>query len=434
MVTGFADAPAGRRPPPTQRSGPSTSWPFALFGLAITAITASAVVEARSTIGPHPALAHHLGTLATALLATGGVTCLVRFASGRARTTALAALALLGPATAWTWWTFGDGQPPDRGAAAIALSAATLLIALSAAVALLARGIQAGRWLESFAGLGLMAVAVAAGIVLRDPLAPSRVAPALLLITGGLTAVYGAMVEVEASRQRTEADLETLRRQYQADIEHTEGLLHDLRNGLLSIEAALGVSGPDTAEPLLAEAARLRQLTAATHRPRTTGGHPDATFDLIPALRALIAVRAAGGAIIHLQAPLSLAVRGDEADLLRVIDNLLANAERHARPPASVQVTADGEGGVTVTVSDAGPASLASNRRVSGSLFHRGATTHPSGSGLGLHEARRLAAANGAELVLEHTSPTRTSFALHLRAAIQPRRTRQSLRRRPGAA
>lgn len=404
------------------------------LGLAITALTVLAVIEARSSVGPHPDLAGHLGTLAAALLGTAGLTCLVRFAAHREPTAALASLALLAPGALWTWWIFGNSQTTDQSVTAIALTATALLAALAAAVALLVRGIQAGRWLESFAGLGLLGVAVAAGIVLRDPLAPARVTPVLLTIAGGLTAVYGALVEVEASRQRTEADLDTLRRQYQADIERTEGLLHDLRNGLLSIEAALGVTGPDTAEPLLAEAARLRQLTAATHRPRTTGGDPNATFDLIPALRALIAVRAAGGAVIHLQAPLSLAVRGDEADLLRVIDNLLANAERHARPPASVEVTADDEGGVTVTVSDAGPASLGSTRRVSSSLFHRGATTHASGSGLGLHEARRLAKANGAELVLEHTSPTRTSFALHLRAAIQPRRTGRALRRRPGAA
>lgn len=404
------------------------------LGLAITALTIVAVIEARSAVGPHPDLARHLGTLAAALLATAGVTCLIRFAAHREGMAGLAAVSLLVPGALWTWWTFGDSQPPNRGFTGMALTMAALLAAMAAAVALLVRGVQAGRWLESFAGLGMLGVSVAAGIVLRDPVAPTRVTPVLLAITGGLTAVYGAMVEVEASRQRTEADLDTLRRMYQADIERTEGLLHDLRSGLLSIEAALGVTGPDSTEPLLAEAARLRQLTAASQRPRTTGGDPNATFDLIPALRALIAVRAAGGAVIHLQAPLALPVRGDEADLLRVIDNLLANAERHARPPASVVAAADGEGGVTVTVSDAGPASLSSNRRVSGSLFHRGATTHPSGSGLGLHEARRLAKANGAELVLEHTSPTRTSFALHLRAAIQPRPRRQPLRRRPGAA
>ena len=92
----------------------------------------------------------------------------------------------------------------------------------------------------------------------------------------------------------------------------------------------------------------------------------------------------------------------------QVLDVLLDNALRHGSGPVRVEVTEDRRF-ATIAVEDDGPGvSEADADRI----FDRGAT-RSGGTGIGLHLARALAAADGATLRLTRTSPPR--FELRLR-------------------
>jgi signal transduction histidine kinase len=102
---------------------------------------------------------------------------------------------------------------------------------------------------------------------------------------------------------------------------------------------------------------------------------------------------------------IALMVRGcdgaceiDRAMVHRVLDNLLANAIRHARPGGSVILSGSIEAGhLIISVEDDGdgvPESIAN------SLFEPFVTGRPDGTGLGLAIARELADAHGGRLVL----------------------------------
>lgn len=102
-------------------------------------------------------------------------------------------------------------------------------------------------------------------------------------------------------------------------------------------------------------------------------------------------------------------VRGDEAGLRRLIDNLVVNAVRHAGPDADIEVRVGGDDHrVLVVVSDTGAGLSGSDLAQAFDRFWSGrprADEHIPGTGLGLAIARELARAHGGDVRLTPNDP-----------------------------
>jgi signal transduction histidine kinase len=92
-------------------------------------------------------------------------------------------------------------------------------------------------------------------------------------------------------------------------------------------------------------------------------------------------------------------VEGDERRLRRLAENLVDNANRHARARVRVRVACDGER-VALSVEDDGPGVPAAMRERIFERFVR-ADDDERGSGLGLAICRAIARAHGGDVVLE---------------------------------
>jgi two-component system OmpR family sensor kinase len=91
-----------------------------------------------------------------------------------------------------------------------------------------------------------------------------------------------------------------------------------------------------------------------------------------------------------------LAVAGDEEQLSRAVDNLLANVQTHTPEGSVATVTArnDGSGRVMVEVSDDGPGVPADKLPRIFDRFYRAGASRRTGSGLGLAIVSQIAAAH----------------------------------------
>jgi len=195
---------------------------------------------------------------------------------------------------------------------------------------------------------------------------------------------------------------------------------HELRSPLASIRTQLEVaqahpevaSWSETADDVLVDVARLSRLVddllllarldddrAAVRR----SGSVD-----------LAAVAAAAVARPGRRLPVTLAdpadpvvVRAGEDAVVRMLDNLLSNADRHATTAVRVSVCAE-DGAGTVTVSDDGPGIPAAERSRVFERFARldGSRAQDSGgSGLGLAIVRQLAQSFGGSVELLDAAP-----------------------------
>jgi signal transduction histidine kinase len=158
---------------------------------------------------------------------------------------------------------------------------------------------------------------------------------------------------------------------------------HDLRSGLMSIQAALGalsrtradtefLSGATLADAVSAEIKRLWSLTDHVSESEPV------VFDLAQALQPTITCHRS---LMRLEVSLpdELMLRGQPDAVVGAIVNLLANARTHA-PGATVALTAAQVGPfVEIEVSDDGPGVPAEVRP---RLFDRGFTTRRDGPGL----------------------------------------------------
>ena len=108
-----------------------------------------------------------------------------------------------------------------------------------------------------------------------------------------------------------------------------------------------------------------------------------------------------------------LGLTGDDALLRQMMGNLLDNAIRHA--PAGGHVTATlerSDNRATLRITNDGPGIPPEHQ---GRVFERFVRlSHSEGAGLGLPIARWIAVAHGGTLVLEHSEPGRTTFAVTL--------------------
>jgi signal transduction histidine kinase len=150
--------------------------------------------------------------------------------------------------------------------------------------------------------------------------------------------------------------------------------------------------------------ARLRAGDPAAHEPIDLG-----------ALVTQQAAAHAGGVPVHVRTRRDVKVQGNRIQLIRVLDNLLANARRHA--DTMVEVTAERVDGLAVvTVTDDGDGITPHDRERVFERFVRlddGRRRDPGGSGLGLAISRDIAHAHNGTLLIED-APRGARFVLRL--------------------
>ncbi len=386
--------------PVDYRARPPVGPAFATFIGTIVVLWALITAERVGSLSWPMGSPVHLGVVAGTTFAIAGLLAAHRAAVMRNRWAAAIAIILIGPGALWTWTTFVTGAPPSR-------IASTLVVAIASGVGmvLLIKGFRLAHWLEVFGGLGCCGLTIVAGTVQLDPTAADKGPVALLAAVAAMCFLYGLLVDLELSEHRSLIELVESRRRIERDVAQVEELLHDLRGGLLAIEAAIGSFDGDLAGPLRAEAARLRRLTL-------TGARSVGRVDLADRVEELVATRRAAGVDVRLEASEATSAWGEESELLAIVDNLLTNAERHGDPgPITVEISGNADGdGIRLAVRNRG-------RLPSGdpdAIFTRGVTTHPDGQGLGLARARLLAEVNGADLRVGPAETGHTTFVLNL--------------------
>jgi signal transduction histidine kinase len=398
LTTSLTDEHGGYRS--ASPAGPPVGRALVAFLATIVALLALAGADAVGSLDLPVGASSQFGVVATTTFAIAGIMAAYRASAIGDAWVAATAVVLVGPGAAWSWWTFvGGGPAPPTVNSLVALAACGI------AAVLLARGLRLSRWLDVFDGLGSLGLGMVAGLVLFDPPTTGTASPALLAAVSGMTCLYGLLVDLEVAEHQSLTELVESRKHMEDEVSRVEDLLHDLRSGLLAIEAAIGSFDDDVAVPLRAEAARLRRLTL-------TGARTIDCFDLVDRVRNLVATRRATGVGVTLQAPAEATAWGEESEVLAIVDNLLSNAERHGQPgPIVVEITA-GDGVTRLSVSSPGQLLVGDAE----AIFKRGVTSHPDGHGLGLARARMLAGLNGADLRVGPAGSGHTTFTLSLRA------------------
>jgi two-component system, OmpR family, sensor kinase len=219
------------------------------------------------------------------------------------------------------------------------------------------------------------------------------------------TALNGMLGRIEASVAEREASQE-LMRSFFADASH------ELRTPLASLcaNAELYQQGALTERSqvdeamyrITLEAQRMGRLVDDMLRLARLDQHPDQHRDLVD-LTTLVgncverARVADPSRTWETGIDAGLAVAGDEEQLGRAIDNLLANVQTHTPEGTAATVTArtDGSGRITVEVSDDGPGVPADKLpRIFDRFYRAGAGSSRPGSGLGLAIVSQIAAAH----------------------------------------
>jgi len=187
-----------------------------------------------------------------------------------------------------------------------------------------------------------------------------------------------AAIRAQAQAALTVVDATARRRALRSTLEGCDRAAHLIDQLLLLARLEAGIT-PELAMLDLAEAAR-QVLAEAT---------PDAL-----AKRQRLSIEAAG------QYPVLGSV-----DLLRVLmRNLVDNAVRYSPQGARIVATlGQDNGGIVLTVEDAGPGLAQAERTRLGDRFFRGAGAQEAGSGLGWSIARRIAELHRLELVVDRS-------------------------------
>ncbi len=387
------------------RPGSPIGLDFILFAACILFLLTLAIVESflQSSLWPADA-ASRFGAVAATVYGLSGLVGGARvYRTGR-RVAALIAVVQLAAAV-WCWLILVDVRTDPLFTSVLSVAGAVV------AIVLLRRGLRFAHWLDVFSGLGMTALVLATTLVATSPeTAGQSVALALMVGVGGMAGLYGGLVDVDLTEKRALYELVESRRLIQEEVHRAEEVLHDLRNGLLAIEAAIGNFDGELAAPLRLEAARLRQLTVRGSRRPTV-------FDLVARVDDLVRARKAGGLVVDLQAPPVAPVWGEESEVLAIVDNLLANAERHGRSGSILVEISNTDLTTSLAVSNDGPNLGSIDPDL---MFERGVTTHPDGEGIGLSRARLLATMNGADLALRPSDDGRTTFVLDLEVGPPP--------------
>jgi len=195
----------------------------------------------------------------------------------------------------------------------------------------------------------------------------------------------------------------------------TADAAHELRNPVAAIraqaEAALTSTLPgaqhDAFKNIVASAERLArivdQLLMLARLDVQSTAPPLQRLEIVSLVRATLAELApdllAQGVDLELEAPESLAVKGDAALLQVVVRNLIDNAAKHAGASPKIWVRVEAkEGDVALNVADNGPGISEQDRAQLSRRFYRGAAAQGIGSGLGLSIVARIAQLHGGTL------------------------------------
>jgi signal transduction histidine kinase len=184
------------------------------------------------------------------------------------------------------------------------------------------------------------------------------------------------------------------------------GVAHEVRNPIaaMRLRAENGLAGDDTRrrsalEAILGQVARLERLTGELLA-MTQVRQPTPAPALLRSL--LEAVAADHDGPIEVAAP-DMTVNLDDTLLRRALDELLANALRHAPSGTTVGLTAAlADGVLTIDVTDQGEGV---SEELQGSIFEPFVTDRPNGTGLGLAIAHEMVEAMGGTLTLHHPGP-----------------------------
>jgi signal transduction histidine kinase len=209
---------------------------------------------------------------------------------------------------------------------------------------------------------------------------------------------------------------------------------HELRTPLTSIvgfaltlqERGAKLSAPtrrQIIDHLTAEARRLeRLLSDMLDLDRLRHRWLGATFrpaDLGHLVRSVAENYASDGRLLTLELePVQAEV--DPAKIERIVDNLLANAFRHAPPEAEVRVrVSSADGGAVIAVDDRGPGVGADEREAIFEIFRRGSAGVASGrgTGVGLALVAQFAALHGGRAWVEDNPGGGASFRVFLPAS-----------------
>lgn len=199
---------------------------------------------------------------------------------------------------------------------------------------------------------------------------------------------------------------------------------HDLRGPITGLQTRLqlALTDPD-ADPkeilqaALQDAERLNDIVSdLLELARLEAGVPTPTepVDLAGLVEAELAHRTPAVIVTTYLGP-GVVVNGSPVRLARLLGNLVANAERHARTRIDISLTATGEHAVLEIIDD-GPGIPATERET---VFHRfyrrpdARRRDPAGTGLGLPIARQIAHLYGGTLRIAD-QPTGTRMVLQL--------------------
>lgn len=228
-----------------------------------------------------------------------------------------------------------------------------------------------------------------------------------------LAGSLNAMLErLQRSTARTEAALEASRR-FAADAGH------ELRTPLTSMRANLEVLARSVhlsaeEQRIMADVAReqhrlLALLDGLQHLARGDAADavPRERLDLAEIVDAAVTNAAARhpSATITFEGPQEAPIDGWSDGLRLLVDNLLDNAVRHARPQVRVDVTLVlDDGTARLVVDDDGPGIPAEERERAFQRFTRGRTARGQGSGLGLALVAQQASVHGGHAVIDRSS------------------------------
>jgi two-component system OmpR family sensor kinase/two-component system sensor histidine kinase QseC len=191
---------------------------------------------------------------------------------------------------------------------------------------------------------------------------------------------------------------------------------HELRTPLTALKLQIALLRDD--DPPAERAAALARLRAgvdratrlveqllALARAEPGAAAAEAELDLVAVARQAMAdaapLAAARGAVLRLDAPPALPMRGDAPQLRSLVRNLVDNAVKHGGSPPQVEVRLERDGGaLRLRVDDNGPGIPAAERERVFDRFHRREGTAAEGSGLGLAIVRAVAARHGASVTL----------------------------------